>query len=87
MRLEYFKPRIIQVALLTELEFETEQEGEFTVVARWKSNVDEGEYRTQFTRERVLGRFLTDTCQRLAKSDCRFRDDIIREVMTHRGLR
>lgn len=85
-RLEYWKPRIMQTALLSELEFIPTKGGEFTVVARWKTQNDEGEYKTHFSRERALGRTLTSTRQRLIKDTCRFRDDIIREVLQHRGI-
>lgn len=83
--LRKWTPTIMKTALLTELEFIPTEVGEFTVVARWKSRVDEGEWRKHYTRSTV---FVSETAPRpqLRKGVCNFKDDIVREILHVRGI-
>ena len=83
-RLEYFTPRIKRVAYLTELEFVPTKGGEFTVIARWKTQEGTGEHQKHFTREFVFGAMLMSAHPRPVKKVCRYRDDIIREILNLR---
>jgi hypothetical protein len=82
-------PRIAQ-ATSSEVELVKTERGEFVVVARWgKTRLSgAGEHRVYFDRERVLGRTAgaMPHQQRPAKKTCRVADEIIREVLTARGV-
>ena len=85
-RLEFWKPRMIQTAMLNELEFEMVPDG-INITARWKTKVDEGEHKVHISREKVLGRTLTSPVPRPIKKACDFRDDVVREIVQHRTKR
>ena len=86
LRMKYFSPRIKKVALLSELEFLTKENGDLTIVARW-DKPEPGEYKKKYTREFVLGRTLMSPRPQPFKKTCDFRDDLIKEIMFQRGLR
>lgn len=87
IRMEYFAPRIRKVALLSSLDFISDGESGFTMVAHWGSKTDKGTYSKHFSRELVLGASLMSARPTPVKRTCDFRDDFVREVLVIRGLR
>jgi len=84
-------PRIKQATYASEAVIEKGQNGSFSVVVRWPSSKagPAGERRIYFDRSKVLGRSVAamPLQQRPVKKLCRFRDDIIAEVLRARGVR
>lgn len=67
-----------------------QKSGDFTVTAVWPSTKGgpAGEHNIVFNRYKVLGAtsMKGKLCQRTTKKVCRFRDDVVREVLQQRGI-
>ena len=83
-------PRIKQATYASEVTIEKGQGGSFYVVVRWPATKagPAGERRVYFDRSKVLGRTASSMPlqQRPVKRLCRFRDDIIADVLRARGI-
>jgi hypothetical protein len=87
LRMQHWSPRIRKAAYLSGLAFLPESHGEFTLVATWKERGGgEGEYRKHFTREYVFGQYARALRPQPKKRACDFRDDVVREILTQRGV-
>ncbi len=66
------------------------QNGGFSVRAVWPATKagPAGEHLIEFTRQKVLGATSMKgrMCQRPTKKVCRFRDDVVREILQQRGI-
>lgn len=84
-------PRIKQATYASEATIEKGQNGSFFVIVRWPATKagPAGEKRVYFDRSKVLGRTASSMPlqQRPVKKMCRFRDDIIADVLRARGVR
>lgn len=76
--------RIRRAGYLKSLEVKVLEHGEFTLTGGW----DGGEYSKKYTRQYVLGRFITAPSlqQRPQYRVCRFRDEFVRGALAARGV-
>lgn len=83
-------PWIQRATYSSSIIIESGKNGEFTVKALWPSTRggSAGEHRIYFSRASVLGTTALKgrLCQRTTKKVCRFRDDIVREILQQRGI-
>lgn len=84
-------PWIQRVAYCSSVTIEGTKSGEFTVKALWPATKGgpAGEYKVHFSRFKVLGTtsMKGHLCQRTTKKVCGFRDDIVREILSARGVK
>ena len=80
-----WKEYIKRLAHLDALEVKDGEQGEFTLVARWKNG---GVLEKHYDRRYVMGSFSTapPLQQRARMKPCRFRDEFIRSVLNARGV-
>lgn len=83
-------PWIKRATYSSNITIESGKHGEFTVKALWPATKGgpAGEHRIYFSRARVLGATSLKgrLCQRTTKKVCRFRDDVVREILQQRGI-
>ena len=77
-------PRIKRAGYLTALDVEDLSGGDFRLIGRW----NDGEYSQEFTRQYVLGRYLTHPPlqQRPMFRVCWYRDNFVRGALAARGV-
>ena len=83
--------RIKQTTYCSSVSIDPTKNGEFFLKAVWPATKGgpAGEYRVHFTRSKVLGSTSMKgrLCQRATKTPCRFRDDVVRAILSARGIR
>lgn len=75
------EPKIKRVSYLTALKFSPIVDYRFSVTGYWVMNGG-GEHTVSFAPEGVFD----SSGKRLKKTPCRFADDVIREILTARGI-